>query len=47
MNVAWSTHGKVEKCIKMYLENLKVRDHLGDREVDKKVILRWIFEKNV
>jgi hypothetical protein len=29
------------------LENLKVRDHLGDREVDKKVILRWIFEKNV
>jgi hypothetical protein len=26
-------------------ENLKGRDHSGDLEVDRKIILKWIFGK--
>jgi hypothetical protein len=26
-------------------ENLRERDHLGDPDVDRKIILRWIFRK--
>jgi hypothetical protein len=25
--------------------NLKERDHLGDKSVDRRIILRWIFRK--
>jgi hypothetical protein len=25
--------------------NLKERDHLGDTDVDRRIILRWIFRK--
>jgi hypothetical protein len=26
-------------------ENLRERDHLGDPDVDERIILRWIFRK--
>jgi hypothetical protein len=26
-------------------KNLRVRDHLGDKDVDGRIILRWILKK--
>jgi hypothetical protein len=30
---------------KFYSDNLKGRDHLGDRDVDGRAILKWILNK--
>jgi hypothetical protein len=38
-------HGRDEKCIQFFFENLKERDHLGDLGVDGKIILEWILGK--
>jgi hypothetical protein len=37
-----------DKCkihIKVWLENLKVGDHLEDRAIDERIILEWILKK--
>jgi len=30
---------------KLLLENLKERDHLGDLDVDSKIILKWMLKE--
>ena len=42
MNLLW---GREEMCTGFWLENLRERDHLGERGVDGRIILRWIFRK--
>jgi len=34
-----------EACTGFWWGNLRVRDHLGDPGVDRRIILRWIFRK--
>jgi hypothetical protein len=31
--------------LKFWSENLKVRDNLGDLDVDKRIILKWILNR--
>jgi len=43
-----STYGGKEKCIQGFGEgNLRERDHLEDRNIDGRIVLRWIFRKCV
>jgi len=37
--------GKGEAYTGFWWGNLTERDHLGDKRVDGKIILRWIFRK--
>jgi len=37
--------GEVRNEYKIWLENLKGRDHLEDPGLDKKIILKWILGK--
>jgi len=37
--------GRGEACTGFWWENLKEGDHLGDPDVDGRIILRWIFRK--
>jgi hypothetical protein len=37
--------GRGEACTWFWWGNLRDRDHWGDRGVDGKIILRWIFKK--
>jgi len=37
--------GRGEAYTGFWWGNLKERDHLGDRGVDGRIILRWIFRK--
>jgi hypothetical protein len=45
----WAEHVKLmgERCgyTGFWWENLRERNHLGDRGVDGRIILRWIFRK--
>jgi len=41
MDRTCSTHWIKEKCIQNLSEKLKERDHLGDLDVDKRIILKW------
>jgi len=41
----YSTYGRAKKCLQDWLENLKVREHLGDARVDWRKILKLILEK--
>jgi len=45
----WAGHvalwGKGEACTGSWWGNLRERDHLGDPDVDERIILRWIFRK--
>jgi hypothetical protein len=43
MGKTCSTHWSKEKCAKILLENLNVRDHLKGQGVDARMILRWIL----
>ena len=36
---------KEEVCRRFWLGNLRERDHWGDKDVDGRIILRWIFRK--
>jgi len=37
--------GRVEAYTGFWGGNLRERDHLGDLDVDGRIILRWIFRK--
>jgi len=37
--------GRGEACTGFWWGNLRERDHLGEPELDDKIILRWIFRK--
>jgi len=45
----WEEHvacmGRGEACAGFWWGNPKERDHLGDPDVDGRIILRWIFRK--
>jgi len=46
MGVACSAYGGGERRIQGFGgENMRERDHLGDSDVDGRIILRWIFRK--
>jgi hypothetical protein len=40
-----SAHGREDAYAGFWLGSLRERDHLGDRDVDVRKILRWIFRK--
>jgi hypothetical protein len=40
-----SVYGGGEAYTRFWWGNLRDRDHLGDPDVDERVILRWIFRK--
>jgi len=42
---ACSAYGGEEKRIQGFGGEMRERDHLGDPDVDGKIILRWIFRK--
>jgi len=37
--------GRVEACTGFWWSNPRKRDHLEDRGVDGRIVLRWIFRK--
>jgi len=41
----WRVWGKGEVCTGFWWGNLRERDHWVDRDVDRRIILRWIFRK--
>jgi hypothetical protein len=41
----WRVRGRGEVCTGFRWGNLRERDHLGDPDVDGRIILRWIFRK--
>ena len=47
--IRWAGHvarmGKGEAYTEFWWGKLRERDHLGDRGVDGRIILRWIFRK--
>jgi len=46
MDGACSTYGGEEMLLHgFWWGNLRQRDHLEDRGVDERIILRWIFKK--
>ena len=40
-----SVWGRGEVCTGFWWGNLRERDHWGDPDVDRRIILRWIFRK--
>jgi hypothetical protein len=41
----WRIWGRGEVCTGFWWGNLRERDQWGDLDVDRKIILRWIFRK--
>jgi hypothetical protein len=41
----WRVWGRGEVCTGFWWENLRERDHWGDPDVDRRILLRWIFRK--
>jgi len=41
----WHVWGRVGVCRVFWWGNLRERNHLGDSDVDGRIILRWIFRK--
>jgi hypothetical protein len=39
----WRVRGRGEVCTGFWWGNLRERDHCGDPDVDRRIILRWIF----
>jgi hypothetical protein len=37
--------GRGEACTEFWWENLRERDHWGDSDLGRRIILRWIFRK--
>jgi len=40
-----SAYGEKRGVYRVLVGNLRERDHLGDQDVDGRIILRWIFKK--
>jgi hypothetical protein len=40
-----NTHGTDEKCRYMLLREPEGKDHLGDLDVDGRIVLKWIIKK--
>jgi hypothetical protein len=36
---------EVKHLYRILSENIKVRDHLGDEDVEGRIILKWILQK--
>ena len=46
MGGACSAYGGEERCIQGFGRgNLRERDHLGDPDINGRIILRWMFRK--
>ena len=45
MGGACSTYGERRGIYRVSVGKTEGKDHLGDRSVDGKIILRWIFRK--
>ena len=45
MGGACSTYGGGERRVQVFWGNLRGRDHLGDADVDGRIILKWLFRK--
>ena len=41
----WHVWRKGEVCTRFWWGNLRERDHGGDQDVDRRIILRWILTK--
>ena len=41
----WHVWKTGEVCTRFWWGNLRERDHWGDQDVDRRIILRWIFGK--
>ena len=41
----WRVWGRGEGCTGFWRGNLRERDHWADPNVDRRIILRWIFRK--
>ena len=41
----WRVWGRGEACTGFWWGNLRERDHWVDPDVDRRIILRWIFGK--
>jgi hypothetical protein len=45
MGGAWNSHGDMKMHTKFQLENLKGQDHLRDKGVDRRIILKLTLMK--
>jgi hypothetical protein len=43
----WRVWGRIEVCRGCWWGSLRERGHWGDKDVDGRIILRWIFRKLV
>jgi len=41
----WRIWGRGEVCTGFWWGNLRERDHCGDPDINRRIILRWIFRK--
>jgi hypothetical protein len=41
----WHVWGRREVCTGFWWGNLRERDQWGDPDVDRRIVLRWIFRK--
>jgi hypothetical protein len=39
----WRVWGRREVCTRCWWENIRKRGRWGDPDIDRKIILRWIF----
>jgi len=45
IGIFWRVWGRIEVCTGCWWGNLRERCHWGDKDVDGRIILRWIFRK--